>query len=132
MVVRLLVNANLRQNPSAYLPNMVDQRAVNVGEVRLAHQTSSPPATPPLVALHALGADATDWESVVPALARSRRVFAPDFRGHGRSDWPGNYSLELMRADVLRFLDALGLGPVDLIGHSVGAIVAYLLAEGNP
>lgn len=82
--------------------------------------------------LHALGEDATDWETVAPALARSRRVYALDLRGHGRSDWPGNYSLELMQADVLRFLDALGLDPVDLIGHSMGGIVAYLLAEDHP
>ncbi|MFB7739250.1 alpha/beta fold hydrolase [Streptomyces sp. NPDC056112] len=37
-----------------------------------------------------------------------------------------------MRADVLWFLDALGLGHVDLIGHSMGGIVAYLLAQDHP
>ncbi|MFI8787606.1 alpha/beta fold hydrolase [Streptomyces sp. NPDC055105] len=111
---------------------MVDQRSVEVGGVRLAYQISGPPDAPPLVLMHALGEDATDWEAVVPALARSRRVYALDLRGHGRSDWPGDYSLELMQADVLRFLDALGLGSVDLIGHSMGGIVAYLLAEDHP
>ncbi|MGW6485523.1 alpha/beta fold hydrolase [Streptomyces sp. NPDC055059] len=111
---------------------MVDQHSVEVGGVRLAYQMSGPSDAPPLVLLHALGEDATDWEAVVPALARSRRVYALDLRGHGRSDWPGDYSLELMQADVLRFLDALGLGPVDLIGHSMGGIVAYLLAEDHP
>lgn len=111
---------------------MVDQRSVDVGGVRLAYQVSGPPDAPPLVLLHALGEDATDWEAVVPVLARSRRVYALDLRGHGRSEWPGDYSLELMQADVLRFLDALGLGQVDLIGHSMGGIVAYLLAEDHP
>lgn len=76
--------------------------------------------------------DAIDWDPVAPVLARSRRVYALDLRGHGRSDWPGDYSLELMRADVLRFLDTLGLGRVDLIGHSLGGIVAYLFAEDHP
>lgn len=98
----------------------------------MAYQISGPPDAPPLVLLHALGEDATDWVSVVPALARSRRVYALDLRGHGRSDCPGDYSLELMQADVLHFLDTLGLGPVDLIGHSMGGIVAYLLAEEHP
>ncbi|MET9460793.1 alpha/beta hydrolase [Streptomyces canus] len=111
---------------------MVDQRSVDVGGVRLACRTWGPPDAPPLLLLHALGEDATDWEVVVPALARSRRVYALDLRGHGRSDWPGDYSLELMQADVLQFLDALGLGAVDLIGHSMGGIVAYLLAENHP
>ncbi|MFF7469715.1 alpha/beta fold hydrolase [Streptomyces sp. NPDC008092] len=111
---------------------MADQRSVDVGEVRLACRTSGPPDAPPLVLLHALGEDATDWEAVLPALARSRRAYALDLRGHGRSDWPGDYSLELMQADVLGFLDALGLGPVDLIGHSMGGVVAYLLAADHP
>ncbi|MFE5406647.1 alpha/beta fold hydrolase [Streptomyces sp. NPDC056580] len=111
---------------------MVDQRSVDVGGLRLAYQISGPPDAPPLVLLHALGEDATDWEAVVPALARSRRAYALDLRGHGRSDWPGDYSLELMQADVLRFMDALGLGPVDLIGHSMGGIVAYLLSQDHP
>ncbi|MFF3431735.1 alpha/beta fold hydrolase [Streptomyces sp. NPDC002602] len=111
---------------------MVDQRSVDVGGVRLAYEVSGPPDAPPLVLLHGLGEDATDWAVVGPALARSRRAFALDLRGHGRSDWPGDYSLELMQADVLRFLDVLGLGQVDLIGHSMGGIVAYLLAEDHP
>ncbi|MET9364578.1 alpha/beta hydrolase [Streptomyces sp. NPDC006632] len=111
---------------------MDDQRSVDVGGVRLAYQIWGPPDAPPLVLLHALGEDAADWEAVVPALARSRRVYVLDLRGHGRSDWPGNYSLELMQTDVLRFMDALGLGSVDLIGHSMGGIVAYLLAEDHP
>jgi len=111
---------------------MVDQRSVDVSGVRLAFRIWGPPDAPPLVLLHALGEDATDWEVVVPTLARSRRVYALDLRGHGRSDWPGDYSLELMQADVLQFLDTLGLGPVDLIGHSLGGIVAYLLAENHP
>ncbi|MFF9506731.1 alpha/beta fold hydrolase [Streptomyces sp. NPDC014724] len=76
---------------------------------------------------------ATDWEAaVIPGLARSRRVYALDLRGHGRSDWPGDYSLELMQADVLGFLDVLGLDTVDLIGHSMGGVVAYLLAADHP
>ncbi|MGY5060632.1 alpha/beta fold hydrolase [Streptomyces sp. 900105755] len=111
---------------------MAEQRAIGVGGVRLACRTWGPAAAPPLVLLHALGEDAADWAAVVPALARSRRVYALDLRGHGRSDWPGEYSLELMRDDVFRFLDALGSGPVELIGHSMGGVVAYLLAADRP
>ncbi|MGW7385018.1 alpha/beta fold hydrolase [Streptomyces sp. NPDC054794] len=111
---------------------MADHHAIDVGGVQLAYQVSGPPHAPPLVMLHALGEDATDWDIVTPVLARSRRVYALDLRGHGRSDWPGEYSLQLMRDDVLGFLDALALDRVDLVGHSLGGIVAYLLAEDHP
>ncbi|MGW2279579.1 alpha/beta fold hydrolase [Streptomyces sp. NPDC001770] len=111
---------------------MTDHRSVDVGGVRLAYQVSGPADAPPLVLLHALGEDASDWDAVAPVLARHRRVHALDLRGHGRSDWPGTYSLELMRDDVLGFLDALGLDRVELVGHSLGGIVAYLLAQEHP
>ncbi|MBP2400570.1 alpha/beta fold hydrolase [Streptomyces syringium] len=111
---------------------MVDHRSVETGAVRLAYRVSGQPDAPPLVLLHALGENAADWDAVAPAFARHRRVFALDLRGHGRSDWPGDYSLELMQGDVIRFLDVLGLGQVDLIGHSMGGIVAYLLAGNHP
>ncbi|MCX3061021.1 alpha/beta fold hydrolase [Streptomyces beihaiensis] len=111
---------------------MGDHRSVDVGGLRLSCRVSGRTDAPPLVLLHALGEDATDWEPVLPVLARRRRVYALDLRGHGRSDWPGEYSLELMRTDVLRFLDALGLGQVELIGHSMGGVVAYLIAQEQP
>jgi 3-oxoadipate enol-lactonase len=110
---------------------MTDHRSVDVAGVRLAYQVSGPPQAPPLLLLHALGEDAADWDVVAPAFAEGRRVYALDLRGHGRSDWPGDYSLQLMRDDVVGFLDALAIDRVDLIGHSMG-IVAYLLAEEHP
>lgn len=59
-------------------------------------------------------------------------MYAPDLRGHGDSDWPGEYAYELMRDDVRGFLDALGLAHVDVVGHSLGGVVAYLLAQQDP
>ena len=76
--------------------------------------------------MHGLGEGEADWDGVAPAFARHYRVYAPDLRGHGRSDRPGDYSVELMEADVLGFLDALQLDRVDLIGHSMGGLVGYL------
>lgn len=77
-----------RSGAAAYRTGMDDRRSVDVGGVRLAFRVSGPPGAQPLVLLHALGEDATDWDGVAPALAASRRVYALDLRGHGRSDWP--------------------------------------------
>ena len=105
---------------------------MRVGHLEIAYRVAGGPEARPLVLLHALGEDSGDWGEVIDALAPTRRVYAPDLRGHGRSSWPGLYSLELMRADVLSFLDALELPVVDMVGHSLGGVVAYLLAKEQP
>lgn len=56
----------------------------------------------------------------------------PDFRGHGLSDWPGSYGFEAFRDDLSAFIGALELGPVDVVGHSMGGAAAVLLAEQHP
>jgi 3-oxoadipate enol-lactonase len=109
-----------------------DDRVIETAGIRLAYRVSGSPGAPPLVLLHGLGDGAASWEGVAPAFARRWRVYAPDLRGHGRSDRTGNYSVELMEADLLGFLDALGLDRVDLIGHSMGGLVGYLLAGDHP
>jgi len=111
---------------------MGELHRVEAGGIGQAYRTWGTPAAPPLVLLHALGEDGSDWGNVAPAFARDWRVYAPDLRGHGRSDWPGEYSVPLMLADVLALLDVLALDRADLIGHSLGGMVAYLLAAEHP
>ncbi|MED7952769.1 alpha/beta fold hydrolase [Streptomyces sp. BE20] len=111
---------------------MTAHRTVDLPELSLAYRESGPADGPPLVLLHALGERATDWDDVLPALAPHHRVYALDLRGHGDSGRPGRYAVELMRDDVLGFLDALGLERVDLLGHSMGGVVAYLVAQERP
>jgi len=79
-----------------------------------------------------LGAGADDWVDTAIALSDRRRVIALDQRGHGASARPGFYSFELMRDDLARFIDNLGLLRPVLIGHSMGGTVAYLYAEAFP
>jgi 3-oxoadipate enol-lactonase len=111
---------------------MADEDVLDAGGIRLAYRSWGVPGAPPLLALHGLGEGAADWDGVAPAFARHWRVYAPDLRGHGASDRPGSYSVELMAADVLGFADALGLDRVDLVGHSMGGLVALLLAQERP
>jgi 3-oxoadipate enol-lactonase len=105
---------------------------VTVGGIRLAYQASGAPGAPPMVLLHGLGERGASWAPVTARFADRFRVVAPDLRGHGDSDWPGSYSFQLMRDDVLGLLDELDLGRVTLVGHSMGAVVGYLAAMQQP
>jgi len=82
--------------------------------------------------LHALGRSAADWQPVIDRLDSDYRILAVDMRGHGESCRPGAYSFEVMRDDVLQFVDAVGLDHFHLIGHSMGGTTSILFAERWP
>ncbi|GAA4606983.1 pimeloyl-ACP methyl ester carboxylesterase [Actinoplanes octamycinicus] len=106
--------------------------SLDVNGVTIAYRTAGVAGNPPAVLLHGLGDSAADWDTVLPDLAETHRVYAVDLRGHGGSSRPGKYSFELMRDDMLAFLDAAGIDECLLIGHSMGAVVAELLALAAP
>jgi pimeloyl-ACP methyl ester carboxylesterase len=81
-------------------------------------------AWPPVVLLHGTGATAGDWDAIAARLCADRPVFAVDLRGHGESTWPGTYAISLMTRDVAGLLPMLSATEVDLVGHSLGGLVA--------
>ena len=85
-----------------------------------------------MLLLHGLPSDATTWAHTMTGLAATHHLYALDQRGQGHSDWPGAYSFELMRDDVLAFAAELALRDVTLIGHSAGGTVACLVAQERP
>jgi 3-oxoadipate enol-lactonase len=100
--------------------------------IRLCANVTGDPGARPLVLIHALGLDKSSWDDIAPAFAVSHRVYAVDMRGFGDSERPGQYSYEDMRDDVLALFDVIGADTVDLIGHSMGGGVAWLVAEAQP
>ncbi|MFI7498563.1 alpha/beta fold hydrolase [Streptomyces sp. NPDC049687] len=99
----------------------------------LTCRISGDPAGRPTVLLHALGNTGRTWDRLVRELGpHGRRLFVPDLRGHGRSPRAGAYTFELMVRDVLSLLDRHRLGTVDLVGHSMGGHVAWLVAQRHP
>ncbi|KRE88141.1 alpha/beta fold hydrolase [Arthrobacter sp. Soil764] len=100
--------------------------------VTLSIQESGNSGAPPVLLLHALGDSAEDWGAMAAALAPDFHVFAVDLRGHGGSGRPGQYSFEPMCGDVVAVLAGLDLHRVTLVGHSMGGVVAYLVALAQP
>jgi len=82
---------------------------------------------PDIVMLHGLFSNLAAWHlKVVPELRREYRVMTYDLRGHGYSDMPPmGYSTHDMAEDLRGILEALGIERVHLVGHSLGADIAF-------
>lgn len=82
---------------------------------------------PTLVLLHGLGANGAVWEPFLPLLGCwPGEILIPDLRGHGRSPHRDSYAETAHVQDVGGLLD--GKGDIYLIGHSMGGMIALLLA----
>lgn len=87
----------------------------------------------PLLLIHGVGMRAEVWAPQIAALQASHRVIAVDMPGHGGSDpLPPGAALPDFVAWAARVIAALGLGPVNVAGHSMGALIALGLAVDHP
>ena len=87
----------------------------------------------PVVMLHSLGCDASMWRGVTDPLAENRRVITVDTRGHGAStDAGGPYTVDQLGEDVVAVADAAGLDEFDVVGLSLGGLMALWLACRHP
>jgi len=88
---------------------------------------------PPIVLIHGITSSSAGWELVGPRLARDYTVVAPDLLGHGQSAKPrGDYSMGAFASGIRDLVLALGLGPVTVVGHSLGGGVAMQFAYQFP
>jgi 4,5:9,10-diseco-3-hydroxy-5,9,17-trioxoandrosta-1(10),2-diene-4-oate hydrolase len=110
---------------------IVEERNIDVGGLPIHYLAAG--EGPPLVLLHALGESALDWRWVLPALARTHCVYAPDLPGFGYSAKPyADYSPAFFARFVSAYLDALGLDRTALVGNSIGGLAALRLALSEP
>lgn len=88
---------------------------------------------PVMLCVHGLGGSAAGWGAFAQAVGSSHRVLAVDLPGHGRSPAAGR-SVAVRDAAVVveGLVAALGLGPVVLVGHSMGAAISVLVAAAAP
>jgi pimeloyl-ACP methyl ester carboxylesterase len=93
----------------------------------------------PIVLVHGLARTAWTWLPVARRLAHRHPVIAPDLRGHGASDAPGQgYELERLALDMLTVMAGRGWGEaiegpsVMVAGHGLGAMVAVEMARLKP
>ncbi len=87
----------------------------------------------PVVLIHGYTDNARDWVPMLPYLSGGLRLILVDIRGHGRSGKPECcYSRLDFAYDIKLLLDGLGVKRADIVGHSLGSIIAQTFAEYWP
>lgn len=84
-----------------------------------------------LLLIHGFPETSYEWRAIIPSLSkRGYRVIAPDYRGAGESSKPHHgFTKASMAADMTILLESRGIAePVHVVGHNVGAIIAFALA----
>ena len=89
----------------------------------------------PVIMVHGALTDYRSWSAQMEPLGRSNRAIAVSLRHYFPERWDGkggNFSWKQHVADTVAFIKALNAGPVDLIGHSRGGLVAFEIARAQP
>lgn len=83
----------------------------------------------PVILLHGFPQTSHMWRHQIPVLEKDYRVYAPDTRGFGDTDKPRiRVTRDLLAADVIEFMDALGIERARLVGHDWGGVIAFKAA----
>jgi 3-oxoadipate enol-lactonase len=121
---------------SAPMTSNPELRFFNTGETAIHYATfpASPGMNGPTVLfIHGITGRHETWDQVVDPIRKGNRAIAVDLRGHGRSGrTKGAYRLPDYARDMAALIDGLGLGAVNVVGHSLGAMTALQLAAGRP
>jgi len=88
---------------------------------------------PAILLIHGMAGSSLTWKEVMPLLAQSHTVLAPDLLGHGESAKPlGDYSLGSFASGLRDFLSVVGVERMTVVGQSLGGGVAMQLAYQYP
>ncbi len=99
----------------------------------LAYVETGNPTGAPVVLIHGFTDNARDWVPLIPELDPSLRLIVVDIRGHGQSSKPECcYGRIDFAYDIRLLLDELHIQQADIIGHSLGSIIAQTFAEFWP
>jgi pimeloyl-ACP methyl ester carboxylesterase len=108
-----------------------DKSYLSIGKGRVFYEIRG--AGEPVLLLHGGFGSNEDFAGQAPELARSFRVVRFERPGHGRSpDTHEAFSFDSMARETIELVEKLRLGPLNLVGWSDGAVVAFLVAISRP
>ncbi len=105
---------------------------IRLNSGRRHHYVTIGAAGPHIVLLHGLTDSWRSFELLFAPLAGKFQLFALDQRGHGESERADSYAIGDFADDAIAFIEALGVAPAHLVGHSLGSIVAQRVAQARP
>ena len=108
-------------------------RTIAAGGVNFAYRELGPKTGVPVIFLTHLAAVLDNWDPrVVDGIAAKHRVITFDNRGVGASTGSTPDTIAAMAKDAVTFIRALGPGQVDLLGFSMGGMIAQVIAQDEP
>ncbi|MEU0884453.1 alpha/beta hydrolase [Lentzea sp. NPDC005914] len=108
-------------------------KTIDIGGATFAYRELGPETGVPVVFLTHLAAVLDNWDPrVVDGIAATHRVITFDNRGVGASTGSTPSTIQPMAADAVAFIRALGLDQVDLLGFSMGGMIAQVIAADEP
>ncbi len=108
-------------------------KTIDVNGVTYAYRQLGPDAGTPVIFLNHLAAVLDNWDPrVVDGIAAHHRVITFDNRGVGASTGTTPKTIQAMAADAVTFIRALGLTEVDILGFSMGGMIAQVIAQEEP
>ncbi len=117
-------------------PVRIAYRTVEIDGIKIFYREAGDPAKPTLLLLHGFPSSSHMFRELIPALARTYHVVAPDYPGFGQSDAPPattfNYSFDKLAGIVDKFTAKVGLGRYALYVQDYGAPIGYRLAAAHP
>ena len=119
------------QGTPARLPEGFTEKIANVDGVKMNYKTGG--RGPVVVLLHGYTQTSHMWLPLMPLLAASHTVIAPDLRGAGNSERAKDgYDKKTLAKDIRNLVRQLGHEQVQLVGHDIGLMVAYAYAAQYP
>jgi pimeloyl-ACP methyl ester carboxylesterase len=101
--------------------------------VGLHVEVDGPADGTPVVFLHGVSGCSRTYDWLPPEITEGRRILRVDLRGHGHSDRaPGTYLIDRYGEDVAAMLRQVADAPAVLVGHSLGGVTAWWVAQHEP
>jgi len=123
-------------NEKPQMNNELEHTTITANGIDLHVVLAGPKDGPPVVLLHGFPEFWRGWlKQIKPLADAGYRVIVPDQRGYNLSDKPKgvrSYHIDMLVADILGLIEALGYQKVNLIGHDWGAAVAWEAAIRHP